>query len=184
MVRGENAVTIDFVSGDDALNRSDDLLYTLFVPARAHLAFPCFDQPDLKARYTLSVTVPAAWQVAANGRQTGEQDAPSQPGFVTHRFAETKPLSTYLFAFAAGRFSVETAVRGGRQMRMFHRETDAAKVARNRDSSSICMRRRWPGWRTTPPSRIHSTPSTSCSFRRSSSAGWNMPARSSTTRRA
>ena len=133
MARGENAVAIDFVSGDEALNRSDDLLYTLFVPARAHLAFPCFDQPDLKARYTLSVTAPATWQVAANGRQSGEEDAPSQPGFVTHRFAETKPLSTYLFAFAAGRFSIETAVRGGRQMRMFHRETDAAKVARNRD---------------------------------------------------
>ncbi len=133
MVRGENAVTIDFVSGDDALNRGDDLLYTLFVPARAHLAFPCFDQPDIKARYTLSVTVPVGWQVAANGRQVGEEETPAQPGYVTHRFAETRPLSTYLFAFAAGRFSVETAVRGGRQMRMFHRETDPAKVARNRD---------------------------------------------------
>jgi aminopeptidase N len=133
VTRGENAVTIDFVSGDDALNRSDDLLYTLFVPARAHLAFPCFDQPDLKARYTLSVTAPAAWQVAANGRRTAEEPAPAQPGFVTHRFAETRPLPTYLFAFAAGRFSVETVVRAGRPMRMFHRESDAAKVTRNRD---------------------------------------------------
>ena len=133
MVRGENAVTIDFVSGDDALNRSDDLLYTLFVPARAHLAFPCFDQPDLKARYTLSVTVPAAWQVAANGRQVGEEETPSQPGYRDAPVRRDQAASTYLFAFAAGRFSVETAVRGGRQMRMFHRETDAAKVARNRD---------------------------------------------------
>ena len=30
-----------------------DFLYTLFVPARAHLTFPCFDQPDLKAKYSL-----------------------------------------------------------------------------------------------------------------------------------
>src|SRR5436190_6686500 len=131
--RGENAVTIEFVSGDDALNRGDDLLYTLFVPARAHLTFPCFDQPDIKARYTLSVTAPSGWQVAANGRPVGEETPAAQPGFVTHRFAETKPLSTYLFAFAAGRFTVETAVRGGRHMRMFHRETDAAKVTRNRE---------------------------------------------------
>ena len=65
---GENAIAIDFVAGDEALNRSDDFLYTLFVPARAHLAFPCFDQPDLKARYTLTLTVPGArgrW--SANG---------------------------------------------------------------------------------------------------------------------
>src|SRR6185436_17821041 len=39
-----------------------------------------------------------------------------------------------IFAFAAGRFSVETAERNGRQFRLFHRETDAAKVARNRDA--------------------------------------------------
>ena len=50
------------------------------------------------------------------------------------RFAETQPISTYLFAFAAGRFSIERAERNGRTFRMFHRETDAAKVARNRDA--------------------------------------------------
>ena len=49
-------------------------------------------------------------------------------------FDETQPLPTYLFAFAAGKFSVETAERDGRTFRMFHRETDAAKVARNRDA--------------------------------------------------
>ena len=63
---GENAIAVEFVAGDEALNRGDDFLYTLFVPARAQLAFPCFDQPDLKARYTLTLTVPASWQVAAN----------------------------------------------------------------------------------------------------------------------
>ena len=49
-------------------------------------------------------------------------------------FEETRPISTYLFALAAGRFSIETAERGGRTFRMFHRESDAAKVARNRDA--------------------------------------------------
>jgi aminopeptidase N len=49
-------------------------------------------------------------------------------------FAETQPLPTYLFSFAAGKFSVETATRNGRVLRMFHRETDIAKVARNRDA--------------------------------------------------
>jgi len=49
-------------------------------------------------------------------------------------FAETEPVSTYLFAFAAGRLSIETAERNGRIFRMFHRETDREKVARNRDA--------------------------------------------------
>ncbi len=52
----------------------------------------------------------------------------------TVRFGETQPISTYLFTFAAGQFKVETAERKGRQFRMLHRETDAAKVARNRDA--------------------------------------------------
>ena len=42
--------------------------------------------------------------------------------------------STYLFAFVTGQFSVETATRNGRELRLFHRETDAAKVARNREA--------------------------------------------------
>ena len=58
----------------------------------------------------------------------------SSAGRTRIRFAETEPLSTYLFAFVAGQFSVETATRNGREFRLFHRETDAAKVARNREA--------------------------------------------------
>ena len=63
---GENRLAIEFTAGDEALNRNDDFLYTLFVPARAHLTFPCFDQPDIKARYTLSLDVPAGWETVSN----------------------------------------------------------------------------------------------------------------------
>ena len=70
---GENVVEIAFRAGDSPLNRNPDFLYTLFVPARAHLAFPCFDQPDLKARYTLELTVPADWQAVANGAETSRR---------------------------------------------------------------------------------------------------------------
>src|SRR5436190_17110923 len=128
---GENRVSIESAAGDEALNRNDDFLYTLFVPARAHLTFPCFDQPDLKARYTLSLEVPAAWETVANAPEASRDPTADR---VRVRFAETKPLPTYLFGFVAGRFSVERAMRNGREMRMFHRETDAAKVARNRDA--------------------------------------------------
>jgi aminopeptidase N len=130
---GENRVSIEFTAGDDALNRNDDFLYTLFVPARAHLTWPCFDQPDIKARYTLSLDVPAGWETVANAPEA-RHDADSGAGRLRVWFAETRPLPTYLFGFVAGKFSVERAMRNGREMRMFHRETDAAKVARNRDA--------------------------------------------------
>ena len=79
--------------------------------------------------------MPESWQAVANGRDLATVDSGAPPaGRRRMRFAETEPLPTYLFSFAAGRFSVETATRDGRVMRMFHRETDAAKVARNRDA--------------------------------------------------
>jgi len=137
---GENTVRVDFIAGDDSLNRNDEYLYTLFVPARAHLAFPCFDQPNLKGRYQLSLEIPASWQAVANGAEldpktiSSELTAASGPGRRLIRFAETRPLPTYLFAFAAGKFEVEKGVRDGRTFHMYHRETDAAKVARNRDA--------------------------------------------------
>ena len=123
---GQNELTVDFVAGDESLNRTDDFLYTLFVPARAHLAFPSFDQPNLKARYTLSLTVPEGWEAVANGAERERRSG-------TIHFVETEPLPTYLFGFVAGKFSVETATRNGRTFRMFHRETDPARLSRNRD---------------------------------------------------
>ncbi|MEO7274057.1 MAG: M1 family aminopeptidase [Vicinamibacterales bacterium] len=129
LVAGANEVRLVFRAGDASLNRNPEYLYTLFVPARAHLAIPCFDQPDLKAKWTLALDVPAGWQALANGAETSRA---ASGGRLKLTFAETPPLSTYLFAFAAGRFSIETAERHGRTFRMFHRETDTAKVARNR----------------------------------------------------
>jgi aminopeptidase N len=128
---GENELTFEFLAGDASLNRTAEFMYTLFVPARARLAFPCFDQPDLKARYALALDIPAAWEALANGAETSRETV---DGRTRLRFAPTEPLPTYLFAFAAGRFTIETAERNGRTFRMFHRETDAEKVARNRDA--------------------------------------------------
>ena len=128
---GENSLALEFNAGDGPLNRNDEFLYTIFVPARAHQAFPCFDQPDLKARWSLALDVPEGWQALGNGAELERQNA---GGRTRVRFAATPPVSTYLFAFAAGKFAVEQAERNGRTFRMFHRETDAAKVARNRDA--------------------------------------------------
>ena len=129
--RGENRVRIDFRAGNAPLNRSADLLYSLFVPARARLAMPCFDQPDLKGRWTVTLEHPAQWQSLSNG---AERDRRRIGDRVRVRFHQTQPLPTYLVAFVVGEMKVETAVRRGRTMRMFHRENDVAKLARNRDA--------------------------------------------------
>ncbi|MDH3497387.1 MAG: M1 family aminopeptidase [Gemmatimonadota bacterium] len=128
---GANAIALDFTAGDESLNRNPEFLYTLFVPDRARFAFPLFDQPDVKARYTLTLRVPIGWTAVANGATVATDTA---AGAVTFRFAETEPISSYLFAFAAGRFQIEEAERDGRRYRLFHRETDGTKVTRNRDA--------------------------------------------------
>ena len=128
---GENEIALGFQASDLALNRNPEFMHTLFVPARARLAFPCFDQPDIKATYTLSLEIPDGWEALSNGSEVARSDS---PGARRLSFSETKPIPTYLFAFAAGKFSIEEAERGGRRFRMFHRETDAEKVARNREA--------------------------------------------------
>jgi aminopeptidase N len=128
---GNNIISLDFTAGDEALNRNDEFLYALFVPDRAATAFPSFDQPDLKARWRLTLDVPPGWRALANGAQLSRDTTDTG---ATISFAESEPLSTYLFTFAAGRFFVDEAVRDGRTLQMFHRETDTLKVARNRDA--------------------------------------------------
>jgi aminopeptidase N len=123
---GENELAFDFVAGDGPLNRHPDYLYTLLVPARARELFPCFDQPDIKARYSLTLVIPSSWTAVANGAELSR--APRGDG-TEMRFAQTEPLATYQFAFAAGLWTAASYEKDGRRYRLFHRETDAAKAA-------------------------------------------------------
>ena len=131
LTRGENIVEIAFIAGDQPLNRHEDFLYSLFVPARASQTFPCFDQPDIKGSLSLSLEMPADWTAVSNGPEIGREPKGDR---VTVRFGDTVALPTYLFGFAAGKFSVERGERAGRAFHMYHRETDAAKVAANRET--------------------------------------------------
>src|SRR6185436_11027008 len=85
---GDNEFVVEFIAGDEALNRNDEFLYSLFVPARAHRTFPCFDQPDLKARFTLTLDVPEGWTTVANG---AESSRASRDGRTRLTSAETQP---------------------------------------------------------------------------------------------
>ena len=109
LVPGKNQITISGRCGDKALNRHEDYLYTLFVPDHARSAFPCFDQPDVKARFSLSLTLPDGWISISNDTR--------------------QPIPTYLFSFTAGRFHTQSAVRNGRTITALYRENDPSKVA-------------------------------------------------------
>lgn len=130
LTKGKNEIKIDFTAGESSLNRNEEFLYSLFVPDRASFAFPCFDQPNLKARYELKLTVPESWTAVSNGATLVEKKENGKKYF---EFAETEFLSTYLFSFAAGKFNVIEKEISGYKMRMFHRETDPEKIKNNTD---------------------------------------------------
>jgi len=77
---------------------SEVYLYSQFETADAKRMFACFDQPDLKAVFHVSVTAPQHWQVISNGA------AASVDGRV-HTFATTPRMSTYLVALIAGPYA-------------------------------------------------------------------------------
>jgi aminopeptidase N len=128
---GSDSVSIGFVAGNAALNINNDYLYTLLVPDRARTIFPCFDQPDLKAVFSLTLTVPEGWRAMANGKLLDSTELGDSCRF---RFSPSDRISTYLFSFVAGKWSSASRVVDGRPMQFLYRETDSAKLRLSIDS--------------------------------------------------
>ena len=125
LVPGQNTVTFQFLAGSAPLNRRANLVFSLFVPARASEVFPCFDQPDMKARWRLALNLPAGWNAVSNSATTAHIATRLGERF---EFAETVPLPTYLLAFAAGRLRIDTVDAGPLPIRIFHREPDTERL--------------------------------------------------------
>ncbi len=123
---GLNRIVIDFISDPMSLNRNPDYLYSLFVPANAHRAFPCFDQPDLKASLKLSLQIPKDWEALSTGAIASTIDYPE---YKVVEFAETSPLPTYLMSWVAGDFETSQATDSLRPMTALYRSTDFLKEA-------------------------------------------------------
>ncbi|HML17751.1 MAG TPA: M1 family metallopeptidase, partial [Bryobacteraceae bacterium] len=87
-------------------------LFTQFEETDARRAFPCFDQPDFKTPWQLTLHVKQDEKVFANTPQVSE--APERDGMKRVVFAPTKPLPSYLVAFAVGPFDVVEAGPAGR----------------------------------------------------------------------
>lgn len=127
---GFNKIEVNFFVGETSLNRQEEFLYTLFVPDRARTAFPVFDQPNLKAKYKLTLDIPQDWRAISNAPVELMKVNDGRKNLV---FAQSDLMSSYLFSFVAGEFESINMEIDGRQMTMLHRETDEEKVNRNRD---------------------------------------------------
>ncbi len=73
-------------------------LYSQFETADAKRMFACFDQPDLKATFDVSVRAPQHWEVVSNGATATVEDG-------VHTFVTTPKMSTYLVALIAGPYA-------------------------------------------------------------------------------
>jgi aminopeptidase N len=77
--------------------------FTQFEATDARRAFPCFDDPQYKVPFDVSVRAPKGLLAFANGPETKRED---QGDKTTYSFATTPPLPTYLIAIAVGDFDV------------------------------------------------------------------------------
>lgn len=84
-------------------------LYSQFEVADSRRVFAVFEQPDLKASFTFTVTAPAHWTVISNSPTPEPAPAGAGKEGLTWRFAPTPRISSYITAIVAGPYH---AVRG------------------------------------------------------------------------
>ena len=90
-----------------------------FEPADARRAFPCWDEPDLKAIFGITLIAPEDLAAISNGPEVERE--PLSDGLVRVRFADTMVMSTYLVAFVVGRLELTDPVdAGGVPVRVAH----------------------------------------------------------------
>jgi len=106
--QGTNTVEIDFASLDKALRRGQDYVYTMLAPNQAPTLYPCFNQDDLKGKYTTTIKMPQGWKaIYSDG---------------------TGLMPTNLYSFVAGNFQEKSDTYNSHPIRILYRQTDPDKV--------------------------------------------------------
>ena len=98
-------------------------LYTQCEPFEAHRVFACFDQPDLKARFTLHVTAPPEWTVVSNAPVAAREDGEAPTPATTTEFSESPVMSSYLVAIVAGPYARVTDSHEGVELNLYCRQS-------------------------------------------------------------
>ncbi|MGZ3695535.1 MAG: aminopeptidase N, partial [Bdellovibrionota bacterium] len=102
-----------------------EYIYSDSEPYGAHKIFPGFDQPNLKANYSVNITAPKEWKAIANELESRSDEQGEE---TTHGFFETKPFSTYLVFIGAGNFHQWQSDWKGRPVMLYARESLAQYV--------------------------------------------------------
>lgn len=142
---GPATLTIEFTGTYDVLNTAgafkqeigkDAYIYTQLEAVYARRVFPCIDEPDSKVPWKLTLDVPQALVAVSNTPIV--KDAPLGDDGKLRRveFAETKPLPSYLVAFAVGPFAIVDggATKRGTPVKIYalnQRGADAAWAAKS-----------------------------------------------------
>lgn len=139
---GANEVRVSFAHAwsdtGSGLYRYDDpddgkvYLYSDFEPYDANSAFPLFDQPDIKGRFSLVVTAPEDWLVVSTSRETSIQT--NTDATRTWDFPPTLPVPTYVVSLHAGPYVVWEDHDFRIPMRLFARQSMADPVEADVDT--------------------------------------------------
>ncbi|MFG1921495.1 aminopeptidase N [Cryptosporangium sp. NPDC048952] len=121
----ENVLVVDadcrYMNTGEGLHRFVDpvddevYLYSQFETGDAKRVYACFDQPDLKATFTLEVTAPEHWEVVSN--TTPEVDG------AVRKFPPTARMSTYITALVAGPYHKVTDLHDDIPLGLFCRQS-------------------------------------------------------------
>jgi len=127
-----NTVTVDAVCRysrtGEGLHRFVDpvdgevYLYTQFETYDAHRVYACFDQPDLKASFTLEVRAPESWSAVVSNAPVASRSADG-PGAQRVVFEPTPVLSTYITALVAGPYAEVRSAHDGIDLGLFCRRS-------------------------------------------------------------
>ncbi|RVX43607.1 membrane alanyl aminopeptidase [Nonomuraea polychroma] len=115
-------------------------LHSQFETADAHRMYACFDQPDLKATFRLTVLAPADWEVISNAAAVHVEHLPEQAGkhgtvqaAKRWEFAVTPVMSTYITALVAGPYHKVTSEHDGIPLGLYCR----ASLAEHLDADNL-----------------------------------------------
>ncbi len=92
--------------------RNEWYVFTQFEATDARRAFPCFDEPTYKVPFGLTLHVKKEHVAVSNAPQLSETDEAN--GMKAVKFADTKPLPTYLIALAVGPFEIVDGGKAGK----------------------------------------------------------------------
>jgi len=104
-------------------------LHTNLEPYSAHWVFPCFDQPNLKARFKIALEGPLDWKYVSNEKVQTETHSTDLKKVT---FQETHPISTYLVFIGAGAFHQWQDAHGKTPLNIYARESLARYVDADR----------------------------------------------------